>query len=92
MTTAIALQGRPVWAELLTTDPAAAEKFYAEVIGWTFKPFNDSPQPYDVIVAPILPTASTVMRGGLSAPRHGSCKGPSRLPRTTAGRFCLGGV
>src|SRR5580765_953708 len=47
MTTAVStLLGRPVWYELMTTDMAAAEKFYDKVIGWTSKPFDKSPQPY----------------------------------------------
>jgi len=33
-------QGRPVWAELMTTDPDAALGFYAGLFGWV-----DSPQP-----------------------------------------------
>src|SRR5262245_57150933 len=49
MTTAAStLLGRPVWYELMTTDPAAAEKFYRNVIGWTSAPFPDSPQPYTI--------------------------------------------
>ena len=43
-----ALLGRPVWYELLTTDMKAAEKFYSAVVGWKVKPFEGSPQPYDV--------------------------------------------
>jgi predicted enzyme related to lactoylglutathione lyase len=40
--TTFPLQGRPVRAELLTTDPAAAKAFYTAVIGWTYKPFETS--------------------------------------------------
>lgn len=40
-------QGRIVWYELLTTDMKAAEKFYTAVVGWTVRPFEGSPQPYD---------------------------------------------
>jgi predicted enzyme related to lactoylglutathione lyase len=40
--------GRVVWYELLTTDVAAAEKFYTAVVGWTVKPFDGSPQPYHI--------------------------------------------
>jgi uncharacterized protein len=40
------LLGRPVWYELMTTDTAAAETFYKNVIGWTSAPFGDSSQPY----------------------------------------------
>ena len=63
MTTATStLLGRPVWYELMTTDPAAAETFYTNVIGWTSAPFPGSPQPYtllkrsgDVQVAGLMP-------------------------------------
>ena len=49
MTTAAStLLGRPVWYELMTTDTAAAEKFYQNVIGWTSAPFDASPNPYTV--------------------------------------------
>ena len=40
--------GRPVWYELMTTDMAAAEKFYGAVVGWTSAPFAGSPNPYKV--------------------------------------------
>ena len=42
------LLGRPVWYELMTTDPQAAETFYRKVIGWTSAPFDSSPNPYTV--------------------------------------------
>ena len=49
MTTASStLLGRPVWYELMTTDTAAAEKFYKNVVGWTSAPFAESPSPYTV--------------------------------------------
>ena len=49
MTTAVStLLGRPVWYELMTTDPPAAEKFYDNVVGWKSAPFQGSPQPYTV--------------------------------------------
>jgi predicted enzyme related to lactoylglutathione lyase len=49
MTTAVSpLLGRPVWYELLTTDTAAAETFYKNVIGWTAAPMEGSPDPYTV--------------------------------------------
>ena len=35
--------GRPVWYELMTTDTAAAETFYKNVVGWTSAPFEGSP-------------------------------------------------
>jgi len=49
MTTAVStLLGRPVWYELMTSDPSAAEKFYDNVVGWSSAPFPSSPQPYTV--------------------------------------------
>jgi len=64
MTTATStLLGRPVWYELMTSDTAAAEKFYRNVIGWTAAPFDQSPNPYtqfkrsgDVGVAGLMKT------------------------------------
>src|SRR5262245_56129189 len=43
-----AVLGRITWHELLTTDVKAAEKFYTAVIGWGAKPFEGSPQSYDL--------------------------------------------
>jgi len=49
MTTAVStLLGRPVWYELMTSDPAAAERFYDNVVGWSSAPFPSSPEPYTV--------------------------------------------
>jgi hypothetical protein len=47
-TQASTLLGRPIWYELMTTDTAAAEKFYKDVVGWTAAPFPNSPEPYIV--------------------------------------------
>lgn len=47
-TTASRMLGRPVWYELMTTDSAAAETFYKNVVGWTSAPFQGSPNPYTV--------------------------------------------
>jgi len=44
----VALLGRMLWYELLTTDVAAAKEFYTTVVGWTVMPFTGSPEPYDV--------------------------------------------
>lgn len=50
MTTVAAppLLGRHVWSELMTPDPAAAEKFYTAVVGWTTAPFGDASMPYTI--------------------------------------------
>src|SRR5215207_3684161 len=42
------LLGRPIWYELMTTDTAAAEKFYKNVVGWTSAPFGGAPDPYTI--------------------------------------------
>ena len=39
-------KGRFVWHELLTTDPAAAQKFYTEVIGWKTSKMQGGPMEY----------------------------------------------
>src|SRR5262245_46703636 len=61
-TTVSTLLGRPVWYELMTTDPGAAETFYKKIIGWSAVPFPQSAQPYtvfrrsgDVQVAGLMP-------------------------------------
>ena len=42
------LLGRPIWYELMTTDTAAAERFYRTVVGWTAAPMDAAPMPYTV--------------------------------------------
>jgi hypothetical protein len=42
------LLGRPIWYELMTTDTAAAETFYKDVVGWTAAPFDNSAQAYTI--------------------------------------------
>ena len=64
-TTASRLLGRPVWYELMTTDPAAAEKFYKNVVGWTSAPFPQSPNPYTVFSR----TGSVQVAGLMPRPR-----------------------
>jgi len=48
MASSSTLLGRPIWYELMTSDTAAAEKFYKSVVGWTAAPFGASPQPYTI--------------------------------------------
>jgi predicted enzyme related to lactoylglutathione lyase len=47
-----AVLGRPLWYELMTSDPQAAESFYRKVVGWSAVPFPQSPQPYTVFQRP----------------------------------------
>jgi uncharacterized protein len=43
-----ALLGRPIWYELMTTDTAAAARFYNSVVGWTAVPMHGGPMPYTI--------------------------------------------
>jgi predicted enzyme related to lactoylglutathione lyase len=40
------LPGKFIWNELLTEDVAAAQKFYGDLLGWTFDPEKGSNPPY----------------------------------------------
>jgi len=46
--TSSTLLGRPIWYELMTTDTAAAEKFYTDIVGWKSAPFEAAPMPYTI--------------------------------------------
>jgi predicted enzyme related to lactoylglutathione lyase len=68
----LGLLGRPLWYELLTTDKAAAEKFYTAVVGWTTRPFEGGHHPYSVVndaagkgVGGIMP-----LPDGMNVPPH----------------------
>ncbi len=50
--TALPMQGRPLWYELMTTDMAGAEAFYKPVVGWGTMPFEGAGMPYDVWTRP----------------------------------------
>jgi hypothetical protein len=39
-------RGRFVWYELMTTEAAAAQAFYTDVVGWKTAPFEGGPIPY----------------------------------------------
>jgi predicted enzyme related to lactoylglutathione lyase len=41
--------GRPLWYELMTTDPSRAEAFYTTVVGWTASSFGGAAQPYTML-------------------------------------------
>ena len=43
-------RGRFVWYELMTTDPDAATRFYADVAEWQSEPWPDSPEPYTILL------------------------------------------
>lgn len=46
-----AQRGRFVWFDLMTTDVAAAQKFYRAVVGWTVTPYDAFEEPYDMWIA-----------------------------------------
>ena len=64
------LLGRPLWYELMTTDPKAAEKFYKAVVGWSSAPFEQSPEPYTMFTRSGEIPVGGVMKTpeGLNAP------------------------
>ena len=71
--TTFPMQGRHVWCELLTTDTQAAQTFYGNVVGWTYKPFEGSPAgPYDVIHRPDGQSIGGIMNipKGMNFPPH----------------------
>ncbi len=69
---ALPLQGRLLWYELLTSDIKAAEAFYGPVVGWSFAPFPGAPMPYDVINRPGGVGVGGIMRipDGMGFPPH----------------------
>ena len=92
--TALPLQGRLLWYELLTTDITAAEAFYGPVVGWTFAPFPGSPMQYDVISRPAGVAVGGVMRvpEGMNFPPHWEMYvGVSDIDHTIAQIERLGG-
>jgi predicted enzyme related to lactoylglutathione lyase len=62
--------GRPLWYELMTTDPAAAQSFYETVMGWQGQSFPDAGQPYTMLgLTPEAPVAGLMGRPeGVDAP------------------------
>jgi len=48
--TAETIPGKFVWFDLVTPDPAAAQKFYGPVFGWSFQPVSENAD-YTVIAA-----------------------------------------
>src|SRR5436853_3807776 len=69
MAKAPSVRGKFLWHELMTTEPAAAERFYGSVAGWTPKGWDDDPN-YKLWMAGGQP------RGGLMAQRVEGGTGP----------------
>lgn len=66
--------GMPIWYELLTTDIAAAERFYGDIVGWTTTAFPGS----DGMDYTIWNMAEAGV-GGLAMPPAGAPMGPTWL-------------
>jgi predicted enzyme related to lactoylglutathione lyase len=49
--------GRFIWHELLTSDPAAAERFYNTVVGWSAQPYGDGGFEYTLFMGNDAPVA-----------------------------------
>ena len=45
------VEGKFLWHELVTTDPAAAGAFYGKVLGWTPQAWDKDPH-YTVLLTP----------------------------------------
>ena len=43
--------GSFIWYELMTADPAGAQAFYADVVGWSARPAPHAPVPYTLFSA-----------------------------------------
>jgi hypothetical protein len=54
-------RGRFAWTELLTTDPAAAQTFYKEVIGWTTTKWEGGTGDYTMWMAGETPLGGVMM-------------------------------
>lgn len=90
-----AILGRILWYELLTTDMAAAETFYAAVVGWGVKPFEGSPEPYHLWMRGAESMVGGVMRipQGMQFPPHWEMYvGVLQLEQTAAKIEQLGGA
>lgn len=56
--------GKFVWIDLFTPDPAAAQKFYGALFGWTFVELGDPARPYTLAYLGDEPVAGIVTRPG----------------------------
>src|SRR5689334_709682 len=51
-----------IWYELLTTDADAAQRFYADVVGWSVAPSGQTGMDYRVLTAPDGATVGALMQ------------------------------
>jgi predicted enzyme related to lactoylglutathione lyase len=57
------VRGRFLWYDLMTTDPQAAQAFYAKVAGWGLQPYTDLGMPYTMFTR-----AGTPIGGSMRLP------------------------
>ena len=62
--------GKMVWADLVTPDLAAAEKFYGGLFGWTFRRIRAGSSDYAVAMLDGRPIAGLVEKPIRSGERH----------------------
>jgi predicted enzyme related to lactoylglutathione lyase len=91
------LRGRLMWFELMTTDLAAAERFYTDVVGWTITSFDGAGMPYsmfaragDVPVAGAMTLPPELSQHGVP-PHWGLYVGVDKLEPAAAEVKRLGG-
>jgi predicted enzyme related to lactoylglutathione lyase len=63
-----------VWHELMTSDPDAAQRFYADVVGIAVTPIGEGPDAYRMVMLDDAPV------GGLVGPRSDGSPWPSGGP------------
>src|SRR5882757_7307056 len=64
--------GKMVWADLVTPDLAAAEKFYGALFGWTFQHIRAGSSNYAVVMLDSRPIGGLVEKTLPSSERHQS--------------------
>jgi len=89
------VQGKFLWHELVTNDPAAAGAFYGKVLGWTPQAWDKDPS-YTVLLTPKGPVGG-IMKPGADAHAGGSSAhwmsyiGSNSVEDTVAAAQRLGG-
>ena len=91
------LRGRFLWCELMTTDPEAAEGFYAAVVGWGTQAYTGLENPYTMWMkgeTPVggLMTLPAEARAGGAPPNWMSYVGTPDADATVARAQSLGGT
>jgi len=64
--------GKMIWADLVTPDVGAAEKFYAGMFGWTFQDMHGAKHEYAIAYLDSRPIAGLIQRETVSGEEHHS--------------------